>query len=629
MVRGAQMFDYLFCSFEARTNQNFRNLLSPVGKGPACGISEPTYYAPTQFRNEAFVDSQIKLARNTGVNLIRVGVEPAVMFATVPYVDPSDGLCYPSDGDMLDTIIRVADKYGVVVQLQMSNDSASTAEVATFMSWLIARYFSKSNVWINPANEPYGAVSAGVHVNDPAMWLARIKPLLQALRADVSGQPAGTKFVSPVAIDPPGWAERIDLVAAMLSSDPAFTEDPNLIVNVHFYPLAGENDFRVARLPQAKSRWLDYINTYCVVVGEVGIDNFGGRHDPDLDPSIPSIDLVQWAKMQNAVADFLSYCAQGVQCSPLNGVIGHMWLAYIPGMALHDDNSLRRIDGTWTRWGTIYRDRYLNPTVSVLAARRALGADFSTGAWTTGDFANDSVTNAKLANMLTGRIKGRVTTGADDPEDLTAAQVLSIIAGLSSMVSHSSIGTPTFQAEGQTGARAAGAFVMQGAADGYVAFYNRTTGAITGLISGNGSTGTVYSTSSDARLKTGIEDITDQASVEALMQLHPVMAGWKSAPDAREMMFLAHELQAVMPTAVSGERDGVMDVDGVQTIVPQGVDYGRITPLLTAALQSAIRRISVLEQRLSPTSERASSAHGAPIIATESDGTAWSSTCRT
>jgi hypothetical protein len=41
--------------------------------------------------------------------------------------------------------------------------------------------------------------------------------------------------------------------------------------------------------------------------------------------------------------------------------------------------------------------------------------------------ANDVVTNAKLGNMVVNTIKGRITTGTGDPEDLTAAQVRTII----------------------------------------------------------------------------------------------------------------------------------------------------------------------------------------------------------
>lgn len=43
------------------------------------------------------------------------------------------------------------------------------------------------------------------------------------------------------------------------------------------------------------------------------------------------------------------------------------------------------------------------------------------------DFANNAVTNAKLADMATDRIKGRTTAGSGDPEDLTKAQVLALL----------------------------------------------------------------------------------------------------------------------------------------------------------------------------------------------------------
>jgi hypothetical protein len=41
--------------------------------------------------------------------------------------------------------------------------------------------------------------------------------------------------------------------------------------------------------------------------------------------------------------------------------------------------------------------------------------------------ANDAVSNAKLANVATATIKGRATAGAGDPEDLSAAQVRTLI----------------------------------------------------------------------------------------------------------------------------------------------------------------------------------------------------------
>ena len=40
---------------------------------------------------------------------------------------------------------------------------------------------------------------------------------------------------------------------------------------------------------------------------------------------------------------------------------------------------------------------------------------------------DDVVTNAKLANMATNTVKGRVTSGSGDPEDLTTTQLLGLI----------------------------------------------------------------------------------------------------------------------------------------------------------------------------------------------------------
>ena len=100
------------------------------------------------------------------------------------------------------------------------------------------------------------------------------------------------------------------------------------------------------------------------------------------------------------------------------------------------------------------------------------------------------------------------------------------------------------------------------------------------------TTTTSYNTSSDYRLKENIAPMT--GALAKVTQLKPVTYKWKSNGSDGQG-FIAHELQEVAPYAVSGEKNGEQ---------MQGVDYGKITPLLTAALQEALVKIESLEARL-------------------------------
>lgn len=106
------------------------------------------------------------------------------------------------------------------------------------------------------------------------------------------------------------------------------------------------------------------------------------------------------------------------------------------------------------------------------------------------------------------------------------------------------------------------------------------------------TTSTTYNTSSDYRLKEDWRDI--DAPSAKLMALKPVNFGWK-VDGTRTDGFLAHELAEVLPYAVTGEKDAV-DEDG--NFEMQSVDHSKVVPLLTAALQEAIKKIDALEMRL-------------------------------
>ena len=129
----------------------------------------------------------------------------------------------------------------------------------------------------------------------------------------------------------------------------------------------------------------------------------------------------------------------------------------------------------------------------------------------------------------------------------------------------------------------------------HIFFSNRQSGSDvnTGTIQDNNSN-VSYNTSSDYRIKENIVSISD--GITRLKQLNPVRHTFKNNPAVGTVDgWIAHELDTVCPYAVNGEKDAVNE-DGTPNL--QGVDYGRITPLLTAALKEAIAKIETLETKV-------------------------------
>ena len=106
------------------------------------------------------------------------------------------------------------------------------------------------------------------------------------------------------------------------------------------------------------------------------------------------------------------------------------------------------------------------------------------------------------------------------------------------------------------------------------------------------TTSTAYNTSSDYRLKEDIQPMVGAS--DRVLALKPVNFAWK-ADGKRVDGFLAHEAQAVVPEAVTGEKDAV-DAEGNPKY--QGIDQSKLVPLLTAALQEALTKIETLEARV-------------------------------
>jgi hypothetical protein len=130
----------------------------------------------------------------------------------------------------------------------------------------------------------------------------------------------------------------------------------------------------------------------------------------------------------------------------------------------------------------------------------------------------------------------------------------------------------------------------------YLYFVN-SAGNVAGYVIQNGTTTVSYTTSSDYRLKENIVPMT--GALDKVIQLKPVTYTWK-ADGSNGQGFIAHELQEVVPDAVTGEKDAVetyTDKDGIEQtrIKPQGVDTSFLVATLTAAIQEQQAIIETLK----------------------------------
>ena len=112
----------------------------------------------------------------------------------------------------------------------------------------------------------------------------------------------------------------------------------------------------------------------------------------------------------------------------------------------------------------------------------------------------------------------------------------------------------------------------------------------TGAVVTTGSS-TQYLTSSDYRLKENIVPMSN--AIDRVKQLKPSrfnFIGHENTVDG----LIAHEVAEVVPEAVNGEKDGLRD-DGTPKY--QGIDEGKLVPLLIGAIQELEARVKELENK--------------------------------
>jgi hypothetical protein len=118
--------------------------------------------------------------------------------------------------------------------------------------------------------------------------------------------------------------------------------------------------------------------------------------------------------------------------------------------------------------------------------------------------------------------------------------------------------------------------------------FQNSSSTIGQITSTNGSS-VSYATTSDYRLK---QDLKPYKGLALINRLKTYDFAWK-INNSRMYGFMAHELQEVLPYLVSGQKDAV-DANG--KIIPQTVDYSKLTPILVKAIQEQDETINNLKK---------------------------------
>tara|TARA_S200002703_G_scaffold80254_1_gene69191 strand:- start:2615 stop:3649 length:1035 start_codon:yes stop_codon:yes gene_type:complete len=126
----------------------------------------------------------------------------------------------------------------------------------------------------------------------------------------------------------------------------------------------------------------------------------------------------------------------------------------------------------------------------------------------------------------------------------------------------------------------------------FAKFYNEDGDFVGGIESSPNQTSFLNGLS-DYRVKENDRPISN--GVELVKQLNPIYYNLKKRPNHTKQGFFAHELQEVVPDAVTGTKDAV---DENNKPIYQAIDLSYVIPCLTAAVKELIAKVEVLENEL-------------------------------
>lgn len=218
----------------------------------------------------------------------------------------------------------------------------------------------------------------------------------------------------------------------------------------------------------------------------------------------------------------------------------------------------------------------------------------------TGDYVWQTAPSGTAGSAFTFTERMRITSGGA----VIVGGVSSIVYSEKALIQYAGTGNQGFHIN-QTGSSAANDKILFSNSNGIVG-YIRTDGLVTSYVS-----------ASDYRLKENIQPV--EGALLKIAQLKPCNYNFINDPDKEVMGFIAHEVQEVMPQAVSGEKDAVriqqvevspseLDEEGnviteavieeKEVPVYQGIDHSKLVPLLVASIQELKAEIEALKSQI-------------------------------
>jgi Chaperone of endosialidase len=216
-------------------------------------------------------------------------------------------------------------------------------------------------------------------------------------------------------------------------------------------------------------------------------------------------------------------------------------------------------------------------TLTVIRAQEGTTAR----SWLAGDILSHRETAAQMQDMLSQTYGGAVIAPVSVTANPGSGSVLTVV---------STGAAPALAVTGAVGITGNTAITGTAAITGATTIASSlTTGtaltvaALPAITINSPGTSINFNTTSDYRCKNSIRPM--QKALDKIHNLFPYTFKYNGSPEVHQG-FLAHELQEVVPQAVTGEKDG----DEYQV-----VDYSKLIPLLTAAIKELAYKVKILE----------------------------------